>query len=73
MRADFILNAHGIMTFAHLAATDVGRLQQILEEAGPRFQLANPESWPQQANLAAAGDWTALASLQDALTGGRRE
>jgi predicted flap endonuclease-1-like 5' DNA nuclease len=68
-----ILNGHGIMTFAQLAATDVGRLQQILEEAGPRYQLANPETWPEQANLAAAGDWTALATLQEELAGGRRE
>jgi predicted flap endonuclease-1-like 5' DNA nuclease len=68
-----ILNAQGIVTFAQLAATDVGRLEQILEEAGPRFQLASPETWPQQASLAAAGDWTALASLQDELAGGRRE
>jgi len=68
-----ILNGHGIMTFAQLAATDVGRLQQILEEAGPRYQLANPETWPEQANLAAAGDWTALATLQEGLAGGRRE
>jgi len=68
-----MLNAHGILTFAQLAATDVQRLQRILEEAGPRFQLADPESWPEQAKLAAAGDWTALASLQDGLKGGRRE
>jgi len=68
-----ILNAHGILAFSQLAATDVQRLQRILEEAGPRFQLADPESWPEQAKLAAAGDWTALASLQDRLKGGRRE
>lgn len=67
-----LLNSAGITTFAELAETDVRRLHQILEEAGPRYQLANPETWPEQARLAAGGDWTALNALQEELRGGRR-
>lgn len=68
-----ILNEQGIQTFAQLAETDVARLQQILKEAGPRYTLADPETWPEQARLAAAGDWTALKSFQARLKGGRKK
>ena len=30
-----------------------------------------PETWPEQAKLAAAGKWDELAVLQERLTGGR--
>jgi hypothetical protein len=65
-----VLAAAGIQTFGQLADADVGRLQQILTDAG--MTLADPGSWPEQARLAAAGDWTALQKLQDELQGGRR-
>jgi predicted flap endonuclease-1-like 5' DNA nuclease len=65
-----VLAAAGIQTFGQLADADVGRLQQILTDAG--MTLADPASWPEQARLAAAGDWTALQKLQDELQGGRR-
>ena len=41
-----VLNASGILTFAQLAQTDVNRLRAILQEAGPRFKMIVPESWP---------------------------
>ncbi|MFP4395294.1 MAG: helix-hairpin-helix domain-containing protein, partial [Anaerolineales bacterium] len=66
------LNEHGILTFEQLAETEVARLEEILEEAGPRFRIAAPETWPEQAALAAAGDWEGLQALQDELVGGRR-
>jgi predicted flap endonuclease-1-like 5' DNA nuclease len=65
-----ILLEAGIRTYTQLAATEVERLQSILEEAGIR--IANPSTWPEQAKLAAAGKWEALESLQDELKGGRR-
>lgn len=66
-----ILNAHGIHTFADLAEAAVEELQQCLEEAGPRYRLANPETWPAQARLVAAGKWEALDELQRQLKRGR--
>ncbi|MCO6449410.1 MAG: DUF4332 domain-containing protein [Caldilineales bacterium] len=42
-----ILQAHGINTFAQLAATDVEQLRQILDESGLR--MISPETWPEQA------------------------
>ena len=68
-----VLQAAGIMTFAQLAEAEVGRLEQVLEEADPRLlRLANPATWPEQAALAAAGEWDALQALQNELKGGRR-
>jgi len=66
-----ILNEAGISTYVMLAETKVALLRDILEEAGPRFRLADPQTWPEQARLAARGDWDALKALQDTLMGGR--
>lgn len=66
-----LLNAAGITTFAQLAATDVARLRQILADAN-LTRLADPGTWPEQARLAAAGDWDGLKALTDSLRGGRR-
>ena len=66
-----LLQAAGIATFAQLAQIDVGRLQEILTEAGIS-RIADPSTWPEQAKLAAAGDWEGLEALQDQLKGGRR-
>lgn len=67
-----ILHAAGIKTFAQLATTEVSQLEQIVrEDAGIR--IAFPDTWPEQARLAAAGDWDALEKLQEELKGGRRE
>lgn len=66
-----ILQEHDILTFADLAATAVDRLRTILEQAGPRYALAKPDTWPKQAELAARGDWDALKDLQNRLDGGR--
>ena len=65
-----ILQEAGIFTFAQLAAAEVSHLEKIVrEDAGLR--IAFPASWPEQASLAAAGDWAALAHLQDELQAGR--
>jgi len=65
-----VLLASGISTFAQLAAADTAHLTEILQAANLR--LASPESWPEQAELAAAGDWDGLKQLQDQLKAGRR-
>ncbi len=65
------LGAASIITFADLAATPVSKLKEILEAAGPRYKMHVPDSWPQQAQLAADGKWDELQVLQDKLDGGR--
>jgi predicted flap endonuclease-1-like 5' DNA nuclease len=66
-----VLRTAGIDTFAQLAAADSASLTEILQAAGLR--LAAPDTWPEQAALAAAGSWEELQQLQDRLKGGRRE
>ena len=63
----------GIVTFAQLAETPVERLQALLKSAGPRFASHNPTTWPEQAKLAAAGDWDAFNKLTDELVAGLRK
>jgi large subunit ribosomal protein L20 len=67
-----LLKAAGIETFAQLAATPVDRLKAILTAAGSRFKSWDPTTWPEQAALAAKGDWTAFDKLTAELKGGRR-
>ena len=68
-----VLQAAGITTFAQLANTAVSRIEEILEAADPRLRrLANPATWPEQAALAAGGQWDALEALQNELKGGRK-
>jgi len=65
-----LLKAGGINTWSELAAADINRIQNILNDAGPRYKLAVPRTWPKQASLAAAGDWAGLKALQDQLQAG---
>jgi large subunit ribosomal protein L21 len=62
----------GITTFAQLAATPVERLREILAAAGPHFATHDPATWPEQAALAAKGDWAAFKALTDELVAGKR-
>ena len=65
-----LLNADGIISFEHLAGAPVDRLQGILDNAGDRYRIHDPSTWPQQAGLAAAGKWEELDALQEELIGG---
>lgn len=66
-----LLNKGGIYTFKQLADAPIERLQRILDEAGPRFQMHNPGTWPEQSRLCYEGKWDELKKLQDELKGGR--
>lgn len=68
-----LLNQAGIRTFERLAETSMGELTRLMEAAGPRFALANPLSWAEQAGLFLAEDWVALDELQAELKGEKRE
>ncbi len=65
------LKSYGIRTFADLAQKSPAELQALLDEAG-YARISNPETWAEQAALAAEGKWEALAELQASLKGGRR-
>jgi len=65
-----ILNAEGIKTFESLASRSPAQLTRIVEAADFKAPF-DPSSWPEQAELAAKGDWQALEELQERLVGGR--
>ena len=62
------LHKHGMQTFEQLADTDVEELKEFLKVIGARFVMHDPESWPQQAELAADGEWDALKAMQKELS-----
>ena len=60
-----LLKSSGLDTFAKLAATDAATLRGLLNKGGKKFQLANPETWPEQAKLCVEWRWRELKELQD--------
>ena len=63
-----ILRLAGIESFSQLAATDVNRIREILEKENPSLlNITNPTTWPEQARLAAIGDWTILSALEESI------
>lgn len=68
--AELLVNAE-IPTFAALAETTPDRIREILAEAGSRYKMHDPTTWPEQAKMAAAGEWDKLKKWQDELQGGK--
>ena len=66
-----LLHAAGLASFADLASAPIDKLKGILADAGSRYTMHNPATWPQQAQLAADGKWDELKKLQDELDGGK--
>ena len=58
----------GVKSFKKLAATDPGKIRNILEEENPSLlRLTDPTTWPEQARVASDGDWDALSKLQSSI------
>jgi hypothetical protein len=68
-----LLNAAGINSWKALSETAPERIREVLDAAGPQFNIHEPATWPEQARLANAADWDALKKMQEALDGGRPE
>lgn len=65
-----LLHQNNLLTYTDLSHTSQEKIVQILLNAGPRFQMHNPATWPRQAAMAAAGKWTELSKWQEELDGG---
>lgn len=65
-----LFNTAGFNTFEQVSKMSLAQMNDILERGGPRFKLANPGSWAEQARLAANNEWHALKKLQDELVAG---
>ena len=55
------LKASGIDSYSKLSKAGPDQLMQILKSGGSKFQFINPTQWPDQAELAAKGDWKGLS------------
>lgn len=70
-KIESLLIAEGIVTLDDLANADIATLSDVLKQAGPRFSMHKPDTWPQQAALARDGKIAELNALQERLDGGR--
>lgn len=70
-KIETLLKEGGINNWDELAAAPVDRIKEILDAAGPRYQIHDPSSWPAQAKFAAEGKWDELKEYQEMLIGGR--
>ena len=66
-----LLNKAGINTFEDLKNSNRTFIKSLLDEAGPQYRMHEPETWPEQANMAFEGKWEKLKEYQDFLMGGR--
>jgi subtilisin-like proprotein convertase family protein len=66
-----LLNNAGVFTFAQLAEMETEDIQDILDAAGPAYNRHDPETWAEQAELAANEEWDELKTWQDELVGGK--
>lgn len=64
------LTAAGIATFAELAKAEPAKIAEIIADVRGNHV---PDTWPEQAALAAADKWDELEKLQDELDGGVRK
>ncbi len=65
-----LLHEAGIETFGDLAGTSAEALRSLLGAAGSQYASLDPATWPEQAELAAAGNTDALKALQSKSQGG---
>ena len=66
-----LLNNNGIYSFKELRMTDRDTLKKYLDDAGTRFKMHEPQSWPHQAGMAERGEWEELKTYQEFMDGGR--
>ncbi|TFG78963.1 MAG: hypothetical protein E4H26_01110 [Flavobacteriales bacterium] len=60
-----LFHTAGIKTWKTLSETSVAKCQNILTEAGSRFKVHQPGSWPMQAKMAHEDKWNDLAKWQE--------
>ena len=70
-KIEALCNGIGVLSWSDLANIEVSLLKTMLNDAGSRFQIHDPSTWPQQGALLAQGRWEDFAALSDELKGGR--
>jgi predicted flap endonuclease-1-like 5' DNA nuclease/cell division protein FtsB len=57
----------GITTWQELADTNADELRSMLHDAGSRYRVHRPDTWPAQASLLARGAWSEFVAFTDDL------
>jgi predicted flap endonuclease-1-like 5' DNA nuclease len=71
-KIESILKTNGIESWWRLARTTPEKIKDILINiGGPRYNMHEPRTWPEQALLAFRGRWSELKNYQDELNAGR--
>ena len=70
-KIEALLKAGGIYNWTDLSNSSIDKLKLILQNAGSRYRLADPSTWPTQAGMAVRKEWTKLKDYQDMLQGGK--
>ncbi len=63
-----VLVSNGVNSFTKLSKLQPDQILEILQKQ--KIRLANPDTWPKQAKLAASNEWEALKVFQDSLKKG---
>lgn len=69
-KMDEVLKDAGISSWAVLGSKSSDDVRGILDTHGDKYKIINPDSWSEQAQLAADGKWDELILLQKQLDGG---
>ena len=65
-----LFHAAGLKTWKSVADSTPEQLKEILHNAGERFQMHDPGTWPSQCQLMIDGKWGTLLRYQNELDGG---
>ena len=71
-KIESLLKAAGIENWHDLAEATVTNLKGVLEQAGSRYRLNDPSTWPEQARLLSGSEWDKFKIYTDYLIGGRK-
>lgn len=66
-----LMHNAGIKTWKALSETSTERLKEILDAAGPNYQIHDPGTWAAQAGMADQGKFDELKKWQDELDAGK--
>ena len=66
-----LLKEAGVVNLAVMGQAKAEDIKAILDKGGNKYKLANPTTWPKQAQMAVDGKWDELKEWQDVLDGGK--
>lgn len=72
-KIEVLLNNANIYTWKKLSKTGIGELKRLLKAGGSVYEAQDPNTWPEQASLAANWSWTELEALQAELKAGQEQ